>query len=68
MIRFRYDEFLTTKSHKNVQNFLKRYVDYVDGKTKPSEDKPIEIKEIGNLRSYEISYNKHGHISIYKCG
>ena len=59
---FRCDKFLTTKSHKNVQNFLKHYVDYVDGKTKSFEDKPIEIKEIGNLKSYEISYNKHGHI------
>ena len=56
---FRCDKFLTTKKHKNVSNFLKHYV---DGKMKLFETKPIEIKDIGNLKSYEISYNKHGHI------
>ena len=53
---FRCNEFFTTKNHKKVHNFLKHYP---DGKTKPFEDKPTEIKEIGDLKSYEISYNKH---------
>ena len=35
---FRCNEFLTTKNHKKVPNFLKHYA---DGKTKPFEDKPI---------------------------
>ena len=47
---FRFNEFLTTKNQKKV---LKK-------ESSPFEDKPIEIKEIGDLKSYEISYNKQG--------
>ena len=54
---FRCNKFLTTKNHKNLHNFLKHYA---DGKTNPFKDKPKEIKEIGDQKSYGISYNKHG--------
>ena len=40
---FRCNEFVTTKKHKIVHNFLKHYV---RGKTKPFETKRIEIKDI----------------------
>ena len=54
---FRCNKFLTTKNRKKLHNFLKHYA---DGKTKPFKDKPKVIKEIGDQKSYEISYDKHG--------
>ena len=51
---FQVNEILTTKYHKKVQSIMLM--------KKPFEDKPIEIKKIGDLKSYEISYNKHGEV------
>ena len=42
---------MTKENHKEVHNFLKLYA---NRKTKPFGDKPIEIKDIRDLKSYEI--------------
>ena len=42
---FQVNEILTTKYHKKVQSIMLM--------KKPFEDKPIEIKKIGDLKSYE---------------
>lgn len=53
----RCNDFLTTKFHKNIHNFLKHYT---DGKTKPFDNKAVEIKQIGSIITYEITVgNKH---------
>ena len=49
-------DFLTTKFHKNIHNFLKHYA---DGKKKPFDIKPIEMKQIGSITTYEIIVGKH---------
>ena len=49
---FRCNDFITTKYHQNAHNFLKHYS---DGKSTPSENKPIEIKSIGDITTYEIT-------------
>ena len=48
---------LTTKLHQHHHNFLEHYS---DGKTLPFEEKPIAIKNIRDLTTYEISVEKHG--------
>ena len=49
--------FITTKEHHRRHNFLEHYS---EGKKLPFEEKPIEIKELQELTTYEISSEKHG--------
>ena len=53
----RCNEFITTKEHQRRHNFLEHYS---EGKKLPFEEKPIEIKELQGLTTYEISFEKHG--------
>ena len=48
--------FLTTKLHRNIHNFLKHYT---DGKAKPFDNKPKEIKQIGSKITYEFAVGKY---------
>lgn len=50
------DEFWTTNKHERLQNFLNHYS---NGKTKPFQDKSIDIKKIGNITTYEITAGNH---------
>ena len=52
----RCNEFLTTKENQRQHNFLEHYD---EGKKLPFAEKPIEIKTIEGLTTYEISYEKH---------
>ena len=52
----RCNEFLTTKKHKSVYNFIKHYE---DGLTIPFEDKPLEIIRFPGLTIYSTEVQKH---------
>ena len=52
----RCNQFTTTKEYQRIHNFLEHYS---DGKKLPFEEKPIEIKNIHGLTTYEISFEKH---------
>ena len=53
---YRCDEFLATKEYQRKHNFLEHYS---DSKNLPFEEKPIQIKNIHGLTTYEISFEKH---------
>ena len=51
------NDFLTTNKRKVLYNFLKHYN---DGKTKPFEERPIEMKKSGNITTHEITVGNLG--------
>ena len=55
--QLRCDDVLTTNKHKVLPNFLKHYS---DGKRKPFEERPIDIKKSGNIMNYKITVGSHG--------